>query len=91
MQANVIVWDLETVSDIGGFAAANDLAGKSDAEIREGADALRRTEDEYCAEGALHYRERPRLFVHGVRRWNAKLKMSSQFLPVPTANPIRLA
>jgi hypothetical protein len=28
-------WDLETVPDVGGFAAANDLVGKSDAEVRE--------------------------------------------------------
>src|SRR5262245_3849868 len=35
MGANVIVWDLETVPDLGGFAAANDLVGKSDVEIRE--------------------------------------------------------
>jgi Bacterial PH domain len=32
---SVIVWDLETVPDLAGFAAANDLAGKSDAEVRE--------------------------------------------------------
>ena len=32
---SVIVWDLETVPDLGGFAAANDLVGKSDVEIRE--------------------------------------------------------
>lgn len=32
---SVIVWDLETVPDLRGFAAANDLAGKSDDEIRE--------------------------------------------------------
>lgn len=32
---NVIVWDLETVPDLQGFAAANDLVGKTDAEIRE--------------------------------------------------------
>jgi len=32
---NVIVWDLETVLDLQGFAAANDLVGKTDAEIRE--------------------------------------------------------
>jgi predicted PolB exonuclease-like 3'-5' exonuclease len=31
---NVIVWDLETVPDLRGFAAANELVGKSDAEIR---------------------------------------------------------
>jgi len=30
----VIVWDLETVPDLGGFAAANDLVGKSDVEVR---------------------------------------------------------
>src|SRR6478735_2523412 len=35
MQPTVIVWDLETVPDLAGFAAANDLVGKSDAEIRE--------------------------------------------------------
>ena len=27
MQPSVIVWDLETVPDLGGFAAANDLIG----------------------------------------------------------------
>jgi predicted PolB exonuclease-like 3'-5' exonuclease len=31
---SVIVWDLETVPDLSGFAAANDLMGKSDADIR---------------------------------------------------------
>jgi hypothetical protein len=31
----IIVWDLETVPDLAGFAAANDLVGKSDVEIRE--------------------------------------------------------
>jgi predicted PolB exonuclease-like 3'-5' exonuclease len=31
---NVIVWDIETVPDIKGFAAANNLGGKSDDEIR---------------------------------------------------------
>ena len=35
MNNNVIIWDLETVPDLQGFAAANDLVGKSDAEIRE--------------------------------------------------------
>jgi 3'-5' exonuclease len=35
MKASVIVWDLETVPDLGGFAAANDLVGKSDVEVRE--------------------------------------------------------
>jgi 3'-5' exonuclease len=35
MKSSVIVWDLETVPDLGGFAAANDLLGKSDVEIRE--------------------------------------------------------
>jgi predicted PolB exonuclease-like 3'-5' exonuclease len=32
---HVIVWDLETVPDLHGFAAANDLVGKTDEEIRE--------------------------------------------------------
>ena len=27
MKPSVIVWDLETVPDLGGFAAANDLVG----------------------------------------------------------------
>jgi 3'-5' exonuclease len=31
---SVIVWDLETVPDLGGFAAANDLVGRTDADIR---------------------------------------------------------
>jgi hypothetical protein len=35
MQPTVIVWDLETVPDLGGFAAAHDLVGKSDVEVRE--------------------------------------------------------
>jgi hypothetical protein len=35
MKPSVIVWDLETVPDLGGFAAANDLVGKSDIEVRE--------------------------------------------------------
>jgi len=30
MKPSVIVWDLETVPDLAGFAAANDLVGKSD-------------------------------------------------------------
>jgi hypothetical protein len=35
MPPSVIVWDLETVPDLAGFAAANDLFGKSDLEVRE--------------------------------------------------------
>jgi predicted PolB exonuclease-like 3'-5' exonuclease len=35
MKPNIIVWDLETVPDLAGFAGANDLVGKSDVEIRE--------------------------------------------------------
>jgi 3'-5' exonuclease len=35
MEASVLVWDLETIPDLRGFAAANDLDGKSDDEIRE--------------------------------------------------------
>src|SRR6266436_2833379 len=35
MVANLIVWDLETVPDLAGFAAANDLVGHTDADIRE--------------------------------------------------------
>jgi len=34
MKPSVIVWDLETVPDLGGFAAANDLVGKPDADVR---------------------------------------------------------
>ena len=34
MKPSVIVWDLETVPDLGGFAASNDLVGKPDADIR---------------------------------------------------------
>ena len=32
---SVIVWDLETVPDLAGFAAANDLIGKLESELRE--------------------------------------------------------
>src|SRR5262249_20662219 len=35
MQPSVIVWGLETVPDLGGFASANALVGKSDVEVRE--------------------------------------------------------
>ena len=35
MNGSVIVWDLETVPDLRGFAAANGLAGKTDDEVRE--------------------------------------------------------
>jgi hypothetical protein len=34
MSTNVIVWDIETVPDLKGFAAANGHAGKSDDEVR---------------------------------------------------------
>jgi len=34
MTDSVIVWDLETVPDLSGFAAANQLVGKSDDEVR---------------------------------------------------------
>src|SRR5262245_318474 len=32
---NLIVWDIETIPDLQGFAAANYLTGKTDVEIRE--------------------------------------------------------
>jgi 3'-5' exonuclease len=35
MKPSLIVWDLETVPDVAGFAAAHDLVGKSDIEVRE--------------------------------------------------------
>jgi hypothetical protein len=35
MKPSIIVWDLETVPDLGWFAAANDLVGKSEVEVRE--------------------------------------------------------
>ena len=35
MNGSVIVWDLETVPDLRGFAAANGLAGKTAEEVRE--------------------------------------------------------
>jgi hypothetical protein len=34
MHPSLVVWDLETVPDLAGFAAANDLVGKPDADIR---------------------------------------------------------
>jgi predicted PolB exonuclease-like 3'-5' exonuclease len=35
MKPSVIVWDLETAPDLAGFAVANNLVGKADADIRE--------------------------------------------------------
>src|SRR6202521_251587 len=35
MGQNIIVWDIETVPDLRGFAAANGLLGKSDEEVRD--------------------------------------------------------
>ena len=35
MKTSVIVWDIKTVPDLAEFAAANDLVGKRDADIRE--------------------------------------------------------
>jgi predicted PolB exonuclease-like 3'-5' exonuclease len=35
MNDSVIVWDLETVPDLSGFAAVNNLAGKTDQVVRE--------------------------------------------------------
>jgi hypothetical protein len=32
---HILVWDIETIPDLTGFAAANDLVGKTNAEIRE--------------------------------------------------------
>src|SRR5450759_2314056 len=34
MPSDTMVWDLETVPDLGGYARANNLIGKSPAEIR---------------------------------------------------------
>ena len=34
MGNNVIVWDIETIPDLKGFATTNGLEGKSDDEIR---------------------------------------------------------
>jgi hypothetical protein len=34
MTNHVIIWEIETIPDLQGFAAANYLAGKSDAEIK---------------------------------------------------------
>ena len=41
MKPSIIVWDLETVPDLAGFAAVHDLVGKSDVEVREAIDELR--------------------------------------------------
>ena len=35
MKTSVIVWDIKTVPDLAKFAAANDLVGQRDADIRE--------------------------------------------------------
>ena len=38
MSASVIVWDIETVPDLKGFAAANNHEGKSDDDVRAAMD-----------------------------------------------------
>lgn len=35
MSSSVIVWDIETIPDLQGYAGANGLVGKTDAEVRE--------------------------------------------------------
>jgi hypothetical protein len=35
MSSYVIVWDLETVPDLRGYAAANDMSASTDEEVRE--------------------------------------------------------
>ena len=35
MKLSILVWDLETVPDLAGFAAAHDFVGRSDVEARE--------------------------------------------------------
>jgi hypothetical protein len=42
MKPSVIVWDLETAPDLAGFAAANDLVGRGEADIPEAGRSLRR-------------------------------------------------
>jgi hypothetical protein len=48
MAASVIVWDIETVPDLKGFAAANGYNGKSGEEIR--------TASWGCRESPMHLR-----------------------------------
>jgi len=48
MTDSVIVWDLETVPDLSGFAAANQLVGKSDDEVREAGVASGMSELRLC-------------------------------------------
>lgn len=38
MDGTVIVWDIETVPDLHGFATANNLVGKTDEEIQKAVD-----------------------------------------------------
>ena len=56
-QVNVIIWDIETIPDLQGFAAANYLTGKTDAEIR---DLLLRLGESNCQKLARGY---PRRFA----------------------------
>ena len=56
MQPSVIVWGLETVPDLGGFAAANDLLGKSDVEVREAIGDKKKVWKATGSEIARHYR-----------------------------------
>ena len=36
MEEHVIVWDIETIPDLEGYAAAADLQGKPETEVRDG-------------------------------------------------------
>ena len=47
MPASVIVWDIETIPDLSGFAAASGLIGKLDDEVR--AETEHRSRRSLCA------------------------------------------
>jgi 3'-5' exonuclease len=58
MKPSVIVWDLETVPDLAGFAAANNLVDKSDADIRAAlGKKFRSTSTTLCIGAPVAHRE----------------------------------
>src|SRR5260221_7248650 len=95
MGANVIVLDLETVPDIKGFAAANDLVGKSDVEVREAiGDKFPKHiyHSIICIGGVIFHQEKGRWIVDAlcaphVGEGSEKALIASFFDPIPQISP----
>ena len=68
MEQNVIVWDIETVPDLAGFAAANGLNGKSDKELLEARGLVTLIKDSAASSPVTAYKlRRERKVLRGLR------------------------